>query len=490
MVLLVALAAALVLAGATGHRAARADQLPGPAFDFSNGSPDGRMAMASCPSCGIASQEIEAADDFILSGETDLTSATFTGLLPLSAPLSSVTRLRVEIYRLYPTDSNTLRTPNVPTRVNSPSDVEFDDRDSSNGGLSFTPTVINNTFSVANSVLNGINKSPNQLTGGEGPVSGEEVQFSVSFTTPFDLAGGHYFFVPQVQLSSGIFYWLSTPRATFTDDLQAWIRNGNLDPDWLRVGTDIVGGVTPPTFDGSFSLHGSAVCPTITINPSALPGAAPNVPYAAAFSASGDPGPFTFTEDGPLPAGLGFGPDGSLTGTPTQNGSFPITVTASSSDGCGANEQVTLAVGSSAGATKATLTSLGETNSVFAVGKASTPLSAQTAARHHRKGTVFSFHLDQSATVTIAIQTKARGRRVGHSCRPDSRKLRHKPRCTRAITIATLTRTGHAGLNEVAFTGRIRGRALKPGRYEAVFTASDAAGESPSEALRFRVVRR
>jgi hypothetical protein len=35
--------------------------------------------------------------------------------------------------------------------------------------------------------------------------------------------------------------------------LQQWVRNANLDPDWLRVGTDIVGGTT---FNGSFSLLG------------------------------------------------------------------------------------------------------------------------------------------------------------------------------------------------------------------------------------------
>jgi hypothetical protein len=35
-----------------------------------------------------------------------------------------------------------------------------------------------------------------------------------------------------------------------------WIRNADLDPDWLRVGTDIVGGSPPPTFNGTFSLWG------------------------------------------------------------------------------------------------------------------------------------------------------------------------------------------------------------------------------------------
>ena len=41
-------------------------------------------------------------------------------------------------------------------------------------------------------------------------------------------------------------------------DLQAWTRDAALDPDWSRVGTDIVGGTTPPTFNLAFSLDGTA----------------------------------------------------------------------------------------------------------------------------------------------------------------------------------------------------------------------------------------
>jgi hypothetical protein len=51
----------------------------------------------------------------------------------------------VEIYHVFPADSNVGRTsgppafstPNVPTRVNSPSDVEFVSRDLASGSLSF-----------------------------------------------------------------------------------------------------------------------------------------------------------------------------------------------------------------------------------------------------------------------------------------------------------------------------------------------------------------
>jgi hypothetical protein len=121
-------------------------------------------------------------------------------------------------------------------------------------------------------VLNGINPKPNQQTDGEGPVTGDEVMFNVTFMTPFDLLPDHYFFVPQVQLDSGEFYWLSAPKPIVApgtpfpagfSDLQSWIRNENLAPDWLRVGTDIVGpppqGGAAPTFNAAFSLSGQEI---------------------------------------------------------------------------------------------------------------------------------------------------------------------------------------------------------------------------------------
>jgi hypothetical protein len=244
-------------------------------FFFSTGDPDGKMATASRP--GSAGKvEIESADDFVLTSPTNLTSATFTGLLPTGAALSNVVDVRIEIYRVFPQDSDvgrtsgspTFSTSQVPTRVNSPSDVEVDDRSASAHTLTFTPGIINSSFTAANSILNGIHPSPNFHTGGDGSVTGQETEFNVIFSTPFSLAAGQYFFVPQVRLSSGDFYWLSaarpivppgTPFPPGFTDLQEWIRNNDLDPDWLRVGTDIVGGNPAPTFNAAFSLSGEAV---------------------------------------------------------------------------------------------------------------------------------------------------------------------------------------------------------------------------------------
>ena len=223
------------------------------------GNVDGRMAMASRPDSS-GKIEIEAADDFILNAPALVNSGTFTGLVPTGYSVSGVT---VEIYRVFPADSNNPPSGNVPTRANSPSDVAFDSR-ASGTDLNFTATVLNNSFTAANSVLNGIHPLPGQTTGGDGAVTGQEVQFSFTLTSPFSLSSDHYFFVPQVELNNGEFYWLSSvrpivaPGTPFTPDLQAWMRNEDLDPDWLRVGTDIVGGTPSPTFNGAFSLSGVA----------------------------------------------------------------------------------------------------------------------------------------------------------------------------------------------------------------------------------------
>jgi len=180
-------------------------------------------------------------------------------LLPLGAALSSIGGVEIEIYHVFPGDSNTNRVPAVLTRANSPGDVEIDEatRDSADGSLSFSATTVNPSFSVLNSVVNGINKHPNERTNGEGAVTGEEVVITVNFNPPISLPADHYFFRPEVLLSDGNFLWLSAPKPTapplFTGDLQSWIRNDALAPDWLRIGTDITG---QGPFNAAFSLSG------------------------------------------------------------------------------------------------------------------------------------------------------------------------------------------------------------------------------------------
>ena len=238
---------------------------------YNNLTPNNMIGVASRPDLP-GTFEIEAADDFFLSGQTIITSASFVGLIVGGTGTPTITDIVAEMYRIFPLDSNTVRMPNVPTRTNSPSDAALVTRDSAAGELTFNSTVIAPTFTILNSIQpGGIHPFPLQTTGGNGQLTGQEVQINLTFLTPFNLVDSHLFFVPQVALSNGAtFYWMSasrpitgaggtTPFPTGVTDLQAWTRDAMLDPDWLRVGMDIVGGATPPAFNLAFSLDGTVV---------------------------------------------------------------------------------------------------------------------------------------------------------------------------------------------------------------------------------------
>ena len=242
---------------------AAADVVP---FFFSTGNPDGKIATLS-RTASPGKLETETADDFVTTRTTEIDSATFTGLIVGGATPANVSDVEIELYHVFPIDSVDPPDGRVNTRTNSPSDNNFAAADGALGQLSFTTTVLNASFTAANSVVNGVNAKPSQFTGGEGPVTGEEVEFSVTFKTPFTLGpADHVFFRPEVDLgSAGNFLWLSAPKpivapgTPFTGDLQTWMRTdgaGALAPDWSRVGTDIT---HQGPFNATFSLTGVVV---------------------------------------------------------------------------------------------------------------------------------------------------------------------------------------------------------------------------------------
>jgi hypothetical protein len=238
---------------------AAADVFP---FSFSTGAPDGKIATLS-RTASAGKLETETADDFKTTHETEITSASFTGLIVGGATTADIKDVEIELYHVFPLDSGP-PDGRVKTRVNSPSDNNFAAADGKLGTLSFTTTVLSSSFTAANSVVNNINAAPNQFTGGEGAVTGIEVQFNITFNTPFILGVDHVFFRPEVDLgSAGDFLWLSAPKPAmpplFAGDLQTWIRTdgpGALAPDWSRIGTDIT---HAGPFNAAFSLAGLVV---------------------------------------------------------------------------------------------------------------------------------------------------------------------------------------------------------------------------------------
>ena len=201
-------------------------------FSFTTGVPDGRLGAAS-RRASPGKLETETADDFLLQQTTVINRATITGLVPLGTPVENIKEVEVEVYHVFPLDSAPA-SGKVPSRVNSPSDVEIGSatRAGGSGTLTFSASVLNASFTVDNTVVNDINL-PSVPPGGEGSATGEEVEITIEFTSPVILPAGHYFFRPEVLLANGDFLYLSAPRPIvppgdpFVVDLQMWVRNSN-----------------------------------------------------------------------------------------------------------------------------------------------------------------------------------------------------------------------------------------------------------------------
>ena len=163
---------------------------------------------------------------------------------------------------------------------------------SSNSGASTTPTALSVTTPTANNMLVGL-------------FSRAQPGFN-SFTPPPSM--NQVYFISEVYAG---------------DELQA-----AAGPSGNRVA-----GLSPSNGWTAFLLALHAPCPTITVtNPSTTTGTA-GVAFSQTFTQSGATTP-TFTTSSTLPAGLTLAADGTLSGTPTQTGNFPITVTVTDSGGC------------------------------------------------------------------------------------------------------------------------------------------------------------
>jgi hypothetical protein len=105
-------------------------------------------------------------------------------------------------------------------------------------------------------------------------------------------------------------------------------------------------------------------------------------------------------------------------------------------------------------------------------------------------GTRVRYRLSEPATTNMRIQRRRRGvRRRGRCVR--ARARRGRKRCFRWVRVkGRLRHRGAPGLNAFGFTGRLRGKALKPGRYRFVaFARDDAGNRSRTVRRRFRIKR-
>jgi hypothetical protein len=148
------------------------------------------------------------------------------------------------------------------------------------------------------------------------------------------------------------------PAGTYTFSLAA----GSL-PSGLTLNpiTGIISGMPGTTGTTTFTVKAQAAsgcsgtqsytlvigCPTITVNPATLSNGTAGTAYSQTLSASPAGGNYTYSASGSLPPGLNLNPStGVLSGTPTTNGSFTFTVTATGWGSCTGSRQYTIIIGS------------------------------------------------------------------------------------------------------------------------------------------------
>jgi hypothetical protein len=189
---------------------------------------------------------------------------------------------------------------------------------------------------------------------------------------------------------------------------------------------------------------------------------------------SGEPGdPLAFAATvadvwSPFTAGWDFGDGSSAPGPAATHayrakGTFTAALTATDSEGNTATQSAAALVRR----VPPRVLTFRMNHRVFAVGAKPTALSG---ARRIPRGTTFRLRLSEVATARMKIQRK-RGRRWK--------------------TAGTLRRRAGTRVKRVPFSGRLRRKALRPGRYRAVLVAVDSdKNRSRPRTLGFRVVRR
>jgi 6-phosphogluconolactonase (cycloisomerase 2 family) len=177
--------------------------------------------------------------------------------------------------------------------------------------------------------------------------------------------------------------------------------------------------------------------------------------------------------------GSGSG-SGSSSGSGSGSGS-------SSSSGSGSSAGSNSGSGSGASLSPA-LTGLSETQKSWRAGKALAHISHKQNAVP--LGTIFSFDLNETASVTFEFTTTKAGRESAKGCVAQTKKNKRKRRCTRTTIAGALPFAAHAGANEVDFDGRISSaKTLGAGSFVLIATATASGKQSAPAKLSFTITR-
>jgi uncharacterized delta-60 repeat protein len=107
----------------------------------------------------------------------------------------------------------------------------------------------------------------------------------------------------------------------------------------------------------------------------------------------------------------------------------------------------------------------------------------------HPSGLVLSVSLSEAAKVTLQFLKPAPGRLANGHCSAPNKSNKSARHCTRHIAVGSVSFQANAGLNTVAFSGRLTpSKKLKPGAYTVAVTASAANGTSTVSKLAITIL--
>ncbi|MFZ0041689.1 MAG: hypothetical protein WAK93_10305, partial [Solirubrobacteraceae bacterium] len=103
-------------------------------------------------------------------------------------------------------------------------------------------------------------------------------------------------------------------------------------------------------------------------------------------------------------------------------------------------------------------------------------------------GTTFRFQLTTPASVKFVFTQQVRGRKVHGKCVAQTTHNLKARGCTRNLSRGSFKVAGKKGTKKVSFKGKVGHRKLKPGNYTVALTASNKAGHTTTQKLKFTIV--
>ncbi|HEY0631537.1 MAG TPA: DUF11 domain-containing protein [Thermoleophilaceae bacterium] len=105
-----------------------------------------------------------------------------------------------------------------------------------------------------------------------------------------------------------------------------------------------------------------------------------------------------------------------------------------------------------------------------------------------KAGTVVTYKLNTAATTTLSVLKPAPGIKSGKACvKPPKHPPKGAKKCTRYVSIGTFKHADAAGTARFRFTGRLKGKTLRSGRYRLRAGARNASGASKLVEAGFKI---